>query len=107
MGYLNYSVEDLLADESFQQYCSGSSREAVLQWSNFLHEHPEMKPTVDEAVKWFMMLSAGQGSSQEQSARLLQRVNANDEISTTRVAAALLIPHAGNKKKSRMRIAVW
>ena len=61
MGYLNYSVEDLLADESFQQYCSGSSREAVLQWSNFLHEHPEMKPTVDEAVKWFMMLSAGQG----------------------------------------------
>ena len=42
-----------------------------------------MKPTVDEAVKWFMMLSAGQGSSQEQSARLLQRVNANDEISTT------------------------
>lgn len=74
MSYQHYSVEDFLTDESFQRYCSGTDAAAVLFWSNVLQELPELEPRFHEAVKWYQLLTAQQGNLQQQTDRLLQRI---------------------------------
>ncbi|MGN6399325.1 MAG: FecR family protein [Flavisolibacter sp.] len=74
MGYQHYSVEDLLTDESFQRYCSGSDAATVQFWNRVLQEHPELEPRFKEAVKWYELLSADQGNLQQQTGLLLQRI---------------------------------
>lgn len=74
MSYRHYSVEDFLADESFQRYCSGTDAEATRFWNEVLQESPELEPKFREAVEWYQLLSAHQGDVQEQTDRLLQRI---------------------------------
>jgi len=79
MGYLNFSVEDLLTDESFQQYCAGTNEASVQYWTKILEDNPHLVPTFNEALRLFEMLNATQGNLSEQSDRLLKRINATIE----------------------------
>lgn len=81
MSYQHYSVEDFLADESFQRYCLGSDAEAVRFWAAVLQAEPGLEPRFQEAVQWYGVLSAQQGNLQQQTERLLQRVQNDSTIS--------------------------
>lgn len=74
MSYQNYSIEDFLADESFQQYCSGTDDAAIQFWDKVLEEQPGVEERFMEAVRWYGILNAGQGNLQEQTARLLKKI---------------------------------
>jgi ferric-dicitrate binding protein FerR (iron transport regulator) len=78
MGYQHYSVEDFLADESFQQYCSGTDAGALQFWTKALQEEPEIEATFQEAVYWYQLLNARQGNLREQTSRLQQRLQQHD-----------------------------
>ena len=77
MSYQHYSVEDLLADESFQRYCSGTDDAAVRFWKAVLQEQPEMELKFKEAIEWYKLLNGNQGDLQQQTSRLLKRVEEN------------------------------
>jgi ferric-dicitrate binding protein FerR (iron transport regulator) len=49
MEYLDYSVEEFLADEQFQQWVLAPEEENQLFWQNFLRMYPEKKPVVAQA----------------------------------------------------------
>lgn len=53
----NYSIEDLLADHSFQEYCLGSHAAAVAYWEHWLKSHPEKAGTVQSAKRIYFKLN--------------------------------------------------
>ncbi|TAE41766.1 MAG: DUF4974 domain-containing protein [Runella slithyformis] len=56
MEYNNYTVEDLVADESFQAWVAQSNPTSVAFWQEWTHAHPEKAATVQEAVAWLRAL---------------------------------------------------
>lgn len=61
-----YSVEELICNESFQQYCLGTSPEEQILWEKWLVQHPECQQDFMEAKKMFNLLSLNQGSRIQQ-----------------------------------------
>jgi ferric-dicitrate binding protein FerR (iron transport regulator) len=49
MRYTEYIVEDFVLDESFQNWALGKNRQDEAFWEQWIAEHPDMKPVVDEA----------------------------------------------------------
>ena len=49
--------EDFLMDDTFKQYCEGSSKKCVLFWEDWIAKHPEKHKTVDAAKKLYRVLS--------------------------------------------------
>lgn len=49
--------EDFLMDDTFKQYCEGSSKKCVLFWEDWIAKHPEKHKTVDAAKKLYGVLS--------------------------------------------------
>ncbi|WP_127126563.1 FecR family protein [Pseudoflavitalea rhizosphaerae] len=62
MDYQNYTVEDLVCDESFQRYCLGNDPTAIQFWESWVRENPQQKEIVEEAVRLFEVISAKQGN---------------------------------------------
>lgn len=75
MDYSNYNIEDFLADESFQQYCSGVDENSIAYWNNILEAQPDIKETFKEAVNLFSVLNTNQGNLHQQASRLEQRIS--------------------------------
>ncbi|GEP96361.1 FecR family protein [Chitinophaga cymbidii] len=59
MNYLRFKAEDLVMDESFQQYCSGTNPAAVRFWEQWLKEHPEKSELVKVAKTLYLRLNGG------------------------------------------------
>ncbi len=74
MNYQNYGVEDFLAEESFQQYCSGTDENAIAFWNKVLEQEPQVTGNFNEAVELFNLLNAGQGNLSQQTERLEKRI---------------------------------
>ena len=51
-----YSVESLIASESFQAYCLQTSPAAVAEWEQWLQQHPEKQAEVKEAQNWVLAM---------------------------------------------------
>lgn len=69
--YKNYrNAEDIICDESFQQYCLGTDPSAIRFWENWISEHPEAAAEIAEARKIFTLLNANQGNLPEQLSHL-------------------------------------
>src|SRR5260370_34494048 len=49
MNHSQYSAEDLAADRSFQAWVRGSDPRACEYWDNWIHQHAERMPVVEEA----------------------------------------------------------
>ena len=49
MNYSQYSAEDLAADRTFQAWVRGSDPRACEYWDNWIHQHTERMPVVEEA----------------------------------------------------------
>lgn len=63
---LNISIEELVCQESFQQYCLGSDLNAQLIWEEWITNNPSRTKDIEEAKKLFYILSAKQGNRLEQ-----------------------------------------
>jgi len=56
---LNYTVEELLLDESFVDYCLHEDSVHKSKWEQIGLEYPAVVPVIAEARNWLMMLSPG------------------------------------------------
>ena len=59
MNYLRFKAEDLIMDESFQQYCSGTNPAAVRFWEQWKKDHPEKSELVSVARTLYLGLNGG------------------------------------------------
>ena len=101
MSYKSYSVEDFLADELFQKYCNGSDENANVYWNKILREEPGILPVFNQAFELYKLLNADQGNLTEQTTRLFNRIQADNQkakpkgklssIKTWLAAAAVLL----------------
>jgi ferric-dicitrate binding protein FerR (iron transport regulator) len=53
------SIEDLLADPGFPQYCMGTDPAAVAHWEQWIKDHPEQKAMVEKARELYLFLNGG------------------------------------------------
>lgn len=59
MNYLRHKAEDLVMDEFFQQYCTGTNPVAVRFWEQWQHDHPEKRELVQAAKVIYLRLNGG------------------------------------------------
>jgi transmembrane sensor len=59
LNYIEYSTQDFLADESFQDYILGNNPLTVQFWTDWLRQHPEKEPAASEAATLLAFLSSG------------------------------------------------
>jgi ferric-dicitrate binding protein FerR (iron transport regulator) len=84
MNFTSYSVDDFVADESFQAFVADADSEAGRFWQAWLAEHPAHKITTDQAYALVQGLGASQlypvpaGLKQQELLRLRQALWAND-----------------------------
>lgn len=57
MNYDTYTVEDLVADESFIQWVKNPTDESNTYWSAWLSQNPEKEPIIREAQQIILMLN--------------------------------------------------
>ncbi|MCD0488164.1 FecR family protein [Pedobacter sp. MC2016-14] len=57
MKYLLYTVEGLLSEESFVNYCLNERQEDILYWEKLIKEYPELLTKVNEARTLILLLS--------------------------------------------------
>jgi transmembrane sensor len=71
------NIPDLLADESFINYCKGTPSEDVEYWKNYLLQHPENAETIELARDKFLFLfnAMAHADLMEQEARLIEKLN--------------------------------
>ncbi len=62
----HFSVEWLLCEETFQQYCLGTDEESQNFWERWIAEHPNHSADFNEAKRLFFVLSAQQGNLAQQ-----------------------------------------
>jgi ferric-dicitrate binding protein FerR (iron transport regulator) len=89
------SIEELVCDESFQQYCLGHDAATNSYWEDQLKLHPEM---IEEARRIVNILSANQGSRLDHSRQLQDGL---------RQSAQLQQLLATNTSKSRKRRFIY
>jgi ferric-dicitrate binding protein FerR (iron transport regulator) len=73
------SIEELLADESFVNYCRKSNEQDVQKWELFILQNPDRLSSITEAKAIFEELFQALSNTdlEEQEKRLLNRINLN------------------------------
>ena len=81
MNFTNYSVDDFVADESFQAFVADADSEAGRFWQSWLAEHPTKKAAADQAYALVQGLGPSQlypvpaGLKQQELLRLRQSLS--------------------------------
>lgn len=88
----NFSVEDLVCNESFQQYCLGTSLEMQLSWKEWIAAHPERQEDIDYAKELVSLLSLKQGSRIEQLKQLRSGIKQREVLQRTLAFDPVVIP---------------
>src|ERR1700744_6156645 len=57
MDHSNFSIEELLTDESFVNYCYALNPNDVQLWENRLSTNPELKETIEKAKELCLLLA--------------------------------------------------
>lgn len=57
MGQSAYSIEELVADSSFQDYCLGTDEKAVIFWEKWQAKHPDQVGTIKKARELYYQLN--------------------------------------------------
>ena len=73
-------ISDLLADESFVNYCKGDSPEDVAYWENYIRENADRRLLVEDAREKFFQLFniLAEADLEEQVSRLNNRLDLLD-----------------------------
>lgn len=71
------TVEDLLCDESFINYCRGTSPGDTASWENYITENPGRRALVEAAKEKYLQLfnALAQADLEDQTARLHNSIN--------------------------------
>jgi transmembrane sensor len=71
------SIADLLSDESFINYCKGSSQEDIAVWESYVKENPDRRELVENAKARFTALfnAMAMADLDEQENLLMNRLN--------------------------------
>lgn len=91
------TIEDLLSDESFINYCLGASSEDIANWGNYIAENPDRRLLVENAKEKYIQLfnALAHADLEEQAERL------NKSITLTDMAAVIQMePFEKSKKTS-------
>jgi transmembrane sensor len=99
MNYSLYTIEDLLTDESFINYCLCKNPEDVQVWENVLSVHPELTEKVEQAKKLIFLLSV-KASPAEKTAEL-NKLRAKIEVDEQATEEVL------NKRSGIIRKLTW
>jgi transmembrane sensor len=77
------TVEDLLKDESFINYCLRKNEQDVRYWENYIAENPGKKELIDEAVQEYRLLftALAQADLEEQLSALKKKLAGSDSDS--------------------------
>ncbi|NQX43632.1 ferric-dicitrate binding protein FerR, regulates iron transport through sigma-19 [Pedobacter steynii] len=62
----DFDVEELICNESFQEYCLGASLEHQILWKEWMAKYPDRKEYIAEAERIVSILNVKQGSRIEQ-----------------------------------------
>lgn len=62
----NFDVDELICNESFQQYCLGGAIENQIIWENWISRYPHRKADFEEAKNIVNILTVKQGRRNEQ-----------------------------------------
>lgn len=62
----DFDVEELICNESFQEYCLGASLEHQILWKEWMAKYPDRKEDIAEAERIVTILNVKQGSRIEQ-----------------------------------------
>ncbi len=89
MNFGNMDVSDLLADESFINYCNGSSPEDVAFWETYIIENPDRRLIIEYAKENFLQLFnvLAEADMDEQEKRLWSKLKLLDSESTVHIEA--------------------
>lgn len=71
-NYRNYSIEDLLLDDSFVYYCLETREDATAQWELWLQQNPDQAPKLLAARK--LLFSLGVRLSKEEKQAELEKL---------------------------------
>lgn len=59
-----YTIEELVADVTFQHYCTGRDPDALQYWTRYFKEHPELQQEREQARKLYLLLSGNHTDKQ-------------------------------------------
>ncbi|WP_207423320.1 FecR family protein [Desertivirga brevis] len=59
MKHQEYSIEDLISNESFQKFCLRNDPDAVDFWEDFIEKHPDKQKDIDTAKNFYLSLNGG------------------------------------------------
>jgi len=97
----DFSVENLVCNDSFQQYCLGSDLNNKKLWDEWILSRPEKASDIEEARNIVGLLTARQGSRIQQLTALSSGINQHDvfidRIAAHTVNVRRVYPHKTNK----------
>lgn len=76
MSYEDYTIDEFLADEYFQQWILRPSAESKSFWETWLHQHPDKAAVVEQARHMLLVIATKEkeGATQEKSTQLWQKI---------------------------------
>ena len=97
-------ITDLLADESFVNYCKGTSPEDMAYWENYIRENADRRLLVEDAREKFFQLfnTLAEADLEEQVSRLKNRLDLLDMSEP----APVVQMDRFEKKKSKKKISL-
>ena len=80
MHQVKPDITDLLADESFINYCRNSSPQDIAFWENYISQNPSQQETIEIAKQEFFSLfnALADADRREQAERLKNKLNQNE-----------------------------
>lgn len=95
------SIEDLLSDESFINYCKRSSPEDIIFWENYIKVNPKRGLLIEHAKEKYIQLfnALAQADLEEQATRLKNSLELGD--------AAPVIQMEQFEKQKRGKVLPW
>jgi len=93
----DFSIEELVCNESFQRYCVGSDLETQILWNDWINERPQKTSDFEEAKKIVGILTAKQGSRIQQLRDLRSGIKQRNAFSN------LLSPAPDTKQSAPVR----
>ncbi|POY37941.1 hypothetical protein C3K47_05305 [Solitalea longa] len=81
MDHSKYTVEDLLTDESFINYCAGTVEADIELWTSIEKEVPEIADKITEAKKFYAMLSVANKPEKQRALNQLKiRIESMEDV---------------------------
>ncbi|MGY0037214.1 FecR family protein [Pedobacter sp. NJ-S-72] len=93
----DFLIEELICNDSFQQYCLGTSLENHILWEDWVNNLPERASDIENARKLVNILTVKQGS------RLQQVKDLKNGFKQKEALSLLLNPGKGEEKLSQTR----